>query len=274
MKRYRVLSFDIDSRASTLTRKIRDEWEETVKETHRENKRQVKQSILEQFGDQAAEAKLENFAELGDMPFSILAFHNKFLHQVRSAFVIGAYYPALTGACTLGERILNHLILLLRDDYLTTPQYKNVYSKQSFDNWNLPIVTLKAWNVLLPAAANHFRELSEVRNRAIHFEPETDHNDRPMALEAIHLLSAIISEQFAAFGPQPWFISGIRGASYIKKEAEVWPFVEKVYLPNCVLVGPYHEVIFEDNRLIVQDDHEYEDKEISDEEFRVLLTSK
>lgn len=56
-----------------------------------------------------------------------------------------ADYPALVGACALGERILNHLILDLRGAYAHTPEYKRVHRKDSFDDWRVPIDTLAAW---------------------------------------------------------------------------------------------------------------------------------
>lgn len=270
MKRYRVLGMDFDSRASTLSLEIKDEWEEAVKEGHRRNKVQQQQAYTREFGEYDAERKLQDIIELGAKPFSIIAFHNKFLSQIRNSFVIGGYYPALTGACALGERILNHLILLLRDDFRATPQYKHVYRKSSFDDWNVAIDTLKAWHVLLPETVIAYRRLHEIRNRTIHFKPEVDHNERQLALEAIHTLNEIIQVQFGAMGLQPWFIPQIRGAAFISKEAEQQPFVRRVYLPNCFLVGPKHSMEYDAGRWHIHD-VDYEDREISDNEFRNLF---
>ena len=104
---------------------------------------------------------------------------------------MGGYYPALTAACSLGERILNHLILILRDDYRHTPEFKTVYRKNSFDNWDVPIDTLESWDVLLPKVAKEFRCLKDMRNKAIHFRPEVDRNDRDLALRAVKCLQAV-----------------------------------------------------------------------------------
>jgi hypothetical protein len=122
--------------------------------------------------------------------------------------------------------------LLLREDFKTTPEYRTVYRKSSFDNWDVPIKTLEAWGILLPEVVTAFNELKQVRNRAIHFNPITEQNDRSLALMAIELLDTIISKQFGAFGLQTWFIPDIPGASYIKKDAEQDPFVRKVIIPN------------------------------------------
>lgn len=144
MRRYRVSVFDFDSRVIHLTTEIREEWPEDVKAAHRHSRASIETSLARDFGETASDLKLRNFTDLGNKPFSIVAFHNRFFEQIRIAFTVGAYYPALTAACALGERILNHLILLLREDYRGTPHYKKVHRKDSFDDWELPIETLSS----------------------------------------------------------------------------------------------------------------------------------
>ena len=56
------------------------------------------------------------------LPFSVIAYHNLFLEQTREAFVMGHDYPALTGSCALGEKILDPFVLRLRDDYTSHPR--------------------------------------------------------------------------------------------------------------------------------------------------------
>lgn len=269
MKRYRILSMDFDSSVYSLTLEIRDEWEDHIKQQYRQNKESIEKSLIDSYGAIAQEGKRQNFIDLGAMPFSILAFHNRFFRQLRTAFVMGAYYPALTAACSLGERILNYLLLILRDDYKHTPEYKTVHRKNSFDNWELPINVLESWDVLLPDVAEQFRLLKEMRHNAIHFRPEVDRNDRELSLEAIKCLREIIGNQFSAFGPQPWFITNIPGEIYIKKSWENKPFIKKVYLPNCLRLGPKHLIEALVPQVIVKD-FEYEAREITDEEFSDL----
>ncbi len=272
MKRYRVLVVDFDTRAYFLTAKANDTWSDETKEVHERGRRQIQAEIIEEFGAEAAQQKLKNFADLGPKPFSILAFHNRFLHQARVAFVMSAYYPALTGACSLGERILNHLIITLRDDYKASPEYKRVYDKNSFDNWNLAIETLSAWDVLLPNVIQEFQSLRDRRNDAIHFRPETDKNDRELALAAIKNLNSIIGSQFSAGGQEPWFIPNVPGECYIKKSWENKPFIRKIYFPNCHAVGPSHTVE-NVNPWRIRDETQYEQREISDDEFCSLRQS-
>jgi hypothetical protein len=254
----------------TLTQEVSETWDDEVKELHKQNIEQTRQELIDEYGVYGNELKLRNFIDLGPKPISIVAFHNKFLDQVRTAFVVGAYYPALTAACALGERILNHLILMLRGDFRGTPEYKRVHNKDSFDNWETAIDVLNSWGILLPKAIEAFDQLSRIRHRTIHFDPETEQNDRSLALRASQLLHAIVQEQFPSLGPQPWFITNVPGESYLKKESEELPFVRRVYVPNSHLVGPSHRLDIVDNKFVVYDNFAYEAREISDEEFAIL----
>lgn len=274
MKRYRVFSFDFDSRARLLSDPIHDEWEEDVKEGHRRSRNHLVQELISDYGEREADFKIENFIDLGPKPFSIVAFHNKFSQQLRNAFVLGAYYPALTAACALGERILNHLILLLREDFRSTPEYKRVYRRGSFDNWELAISTLVSWGVLLSEVETAFRDLARIRNRSIHFIPEVDHDDRQLALQAIRMLNIVLERQFGAFGNQPWFLCEVPGEMYLKKQAESDPFIRAVYLPNCHLVGPLHTIELVGSNFVIQDEHDYPDYNITDDEFRRLRVNR
>lgn len=265
MKRYRIFSFDFDSRAQSLE-PVQDQWDEKAKELHIQNREKIIKGLAEQFGNSSIEQKVKNFQDLKFKPFSVAAFHNKFLDQIRNSFVVGGYYPALTGACALGERILNHMVLLLRDYHKASPEYKKLYRKQSFDYWPVAIDALESWGELLPEAAEKFRDLNDKRNHAIHFNPETDHNDRELALQAVHLVQDIVSVQFSAFGTQPWYFC-VPGEMYIKKEWEERPLIKHIFIPNSVLVGPKHRVESMIPKIIVNDRFEYEDREISDEEY-------
>ncbi|MFC5467420.1 hypothetical protein ACFPPD_01735 [Cohnella suwonensis] len=273
MKRYRVLHMSFDTRATILNTQIEENWEEDTASLWKENKKTITQGLFHEYGGINFEAKLAYFKEFGPMPFSIIAYHNNFFKNIRDSYVIGSFYPALTAACSLGERILNQLILSLREDFKATPQYKDVYSKKSFDNWDKVIATLESWNVLLAEVVTLFFELKDLRNFSIHFNPETDRLDKELALKAITLLKEIISLQFG-IGNQPWFIHSIPGVIYVKKEAEEWPFVKKVIIPNCVLVGYLHKLEHDGSWFKVVDDHEYDDREVTDDEFKELLASR
>jgi len=229
-----------------------------------ENNRRIIDHLRQTFGEFNIDRKVQDFTDMGAKPFSIIACHNALFEHVRIAFTAGAYYPALVGACALGERILNHLVLDLREDFRKTPQYKKVYNKSSFDNWQLAIDTLAAWDVLLVDVAEEFEKLAELRRRSIHFNFDTYSNLRKDALTAIACLRLIIERQFGAFGPQPWFILGTGGAAFIKREYEMRPFIRRYFLPQCPFVGVRSGF---DPRLQLVDFHDYSDGELTDQEF-------
>ena len=112
MKRYRLFSISFDTRSEILNVEIQDNWEEKVRELWFENKKQIIEELKQQYGSFEHERKLKDFSAIAREPFSVISFHNSFLRQCRNAFVSGSYYPSLTGACALGERILNHMTCL------------------------------------------------------------------------------------------------------------------------------------------------------------------
>ena len=248
MRRYRVMAGSFDTRSHFLNEEIPDSWDPTIRAQHWGNRHGVMAGLLSQFGEHDLGSKIAEFSALGPEPFSVLSYHNQFFRQTRNAFVIGSYYPALTAACALGERILNHLVRDLRDSYRHTPEFKTVYDKDSFDDWEKAISVLDTWGVLLPDVVADFRLLRENRNSALHFRPEIDTNARHLALEAIRVLHRIIDGQFG-IGPQPWYIQGTPGETYVKGDAEIWPFVAKLILPAAYSVGPRHTLGFDEKQL-------------------------
>lgn len=271
-RRHLSYTMDFDTRARVFE-EPGDGWTEEVRQLHFENRERTKARLAQEFGSDHLDKKIENFVAIGFKPFSVLAYHNQFFDQARRAFVIGAYYPALVSACALGERILNHLILDLRDFYKHTPEYKRVYRKDSFDDWKIPIDTLETWNVLLPKAVAELRALMMLRHRSIHFSVSTYATLREDALAAIHHMREVVDQQFTAFGNRPWFITGTRGHIFIKREWEEDPFIKTYYLPTCPFVGPYFAISF-DQGLIFHDHPDYGDGEWTDEEFAAAFEAR
>jgi len=267
MKRYLVINGDFDARPNQLNMEIEEGWDEKIKQHHINNKNSMIELLKHEYGTLHIEKKIANFADFGAIPYSILANHNVFYRQTREAFVVGGYYPTLTGACALGERILNNLILKLRDFYKSELKYKKIYKKKSFDDWEEVISILEKWEILLPDVIINFRKLMALRHKSIHYNEYVDKNSRELALQAINSLSNIIFDQFGIIGNKPWFISNTHGRAFIKKEWEVNPFIKTFYLPNCSYVGPKFKMEFNGNKLHVIDDEEYEEKEITDEAF-------
>jgi hypothetical protein len=266
-RRHLSWGFDFDSRATTLSMEINDDWEPDVKRMHEENRDKSIERLKTEFGPLGIDQKIENFIAIDTKPFSVLAYHNDYFEQVRRSFVIGSYYPALVGACALGERILNHLILDMRASFTHTPQFKKVYRKDSFDDWELPITTLEAWGILLSEAVIEFQNLKALRHRSIHFNASTYDTLRDDALAAVLHMRSIIELQFGSFALRPWFITGTLGHVFIKKEYEFHPYVEAYFIPRCPFVGPLFGMGMGNNGWEVYDVPDYGDGDLSDEEF-------
>lgn len=266
-RRHLSWGFSFDSRAISLGEPVQDHWDADLKEAHLRDKEATVASLISEFGAYRADFKVQNFIDIGPKSMSVLTHHNKFFDQVRKAFVAEQYYPALVGACALGERILNHLVLDLRAAYIRSPEYKLVHNKQSFDNWDVPIDTLEAWEVLLPVAAAEFRALKLIRHRSIHFNVSTYATLREDALAAILHLQKIIDEQFASFALRPWFITGTKGHVFIRKEFESHPFIVTYYLPRCPFVGPMFGMLHKESAWYAIDYANYGSGTLSDEDF-------
>ena len=274
MKRHLFFPRDFDTR-SHLLEEPGEHWDEVPKRLHQENRKRLIASLHQELGAIHFERKLKNFKDAGFSPFSIIAYHNNLYQQLRYAFIMGFYYPALVSACALGERILNHLMIDLRDSFKGTAEYKYVYRKESFDDWEVVISTLENWQVFQQKdVASEFRQLQALRHRSIHFNPTTYNTLRDDALSALGHLRKIISCQFGFGEGQKWIIPDTKGAAFIKKESEADPFIRAYYLPQCPLVGPYYSVRLAPDRIYFHDKGDYPANEISDAEFTKLFDSR
>lgn len=273
-RRYLSKGDDFDLRVNSLEIEIKAEWEPQIIEQWTTIKANIRSGLVAEFGSAYADRKEENFIAIGQLSMSIVSYHNVLHRQVRSAFVLGAYYPALVGACALGERVLNHLILDLREFYTHTPEYRKVAKKQSFDNWTVAIDALEAWGVLLPEAVKQYRALARLRNRSIHFDPGTYGRLRDDALAAVISIRDILDLQFSTFAVRPWFIPDSAGACFIAKAYETNPFIQTYFVPNCFFVGPHHLFTSVHPETVVVDKSDYGSGTWTDAEFQTLYKDR
>jgi len=272
MKRYRIIPTDFDLRVNHL-QDLEKMYNENPTVHLENNIISFNKQLIEYYGERRFEQKLENLKDIGSKNYSIISYHNLFIEQIRESFINENYYPSLVSACALGERILNHLTLDLKDFYSKSPEYLKIKDKKTNSNWNEMIETLKTWEILLPEVSEELHKLKILRHKSIHFNENLYKNLRPYALEAINSIQKIISSQFCSFGNQPWFMTSIPGERYIKLEYEKNPFIEKYYLPYCILVG-YENELIKVNPPQYQDNYEYEKSIITDEKFSELRQKK
>ena len=171
--------------------------------------------------------------------------------------------------------MLNHMILDLRDEFSGTEQYRKVARKNSFDNWDVAISTLQAWNIFqADCVADDFRALKYLRHRSVHFSPETYRRLREDSLSALQHLASIIRVQFGFDGAARWMLPGTKGNRFIKKDSETDPFLVRYYLPQCPLVSPMFSINFLPQGISFFDFKDTEDREVSDAEFARLYNER
>jgi hypothetical protein len=269
-RRFLPDAVSFDARPTLLATVIEDDWEPHIKAQWATNQANVREWLIHEFGAASYEQKIQNFIELGTAPWSVVALHNVYLKQVRDAFVAMHYYPALLGACGLGERILNQLVLTLRDDYKENPATRHVANKKALDDWKRCVRTLQAWGVFDDETARDYLSLMAMRHAAVHYRSELDSGDaREAALEAVTQLCRLVERIFLPMGNSPHYFSGPIGRSYVRLEAEAKPFVRHFILPACVLVSPVFRFVSNGATLDVYDDPDYGvgQPDLSDAEF-------
>jgi hypothetical protein len=270
-RRYTPIAMTFDTRAMLLD--LVTDGPDVEPETatlNRNNQSRLREELIHEFGAANYEQKVQNFVDLGPAPWSLAALHNTYLSEVRQAFSLGAYYPALVGACALGERILNHLVLTLREDYASHPATKHVAGKKALDDWEKCIRTLEEWGVATDDVKGDYRALEDARHAAVHYRTELDTgNARAAALCAIRLLSGVVEKIFNPHGIAPHYFAGPIGRAYVRLEAESDPFIRRFILPACALVSPRYRFVPSGRGFDIYDDPDYgtDRPPLTDEEF-------
>jgi len=275
-RRYRPIEMTFDARHAMLTQEIGDDWEPAIQAQWRANQASVRMGLLAELGTVDGEAKIDHFTVLGNAPWSIVFEHNELLRQVRSAFAHGDFYPALVGACALGERLLNELIGALRGDYENhRSMTQRVRRGDPLRAWPDAVAVLLGWNVLTGDSAAAFTELGQLRHRAVHFDDSLDVGDRDVALSAVRLVQDAVGQVFSPLGGPPTFIAGTCGASFFARNAEAIPLIKRVFLPRSALLSPAHRMHPQASptgaEWVIVDDADYPAAALTDTDFAAAL---
>lgn len=226
---HRVLGYAFDATVNNLKPDIPDAHKQEIKK-HLENK----------WWANDFDKKIERFIKLDLSFIGVPDEYYHLLQPIISSYCCGYFYPAMTSAWALWERILNRLLIKLREYYKKSKHYKKIYNKRSFDKWEYPIEVLKDWWVISDEVAKLFLKLKKYRNDSIHYNEGYDFENNSHA--AIKILAQIIDSQFNYMSRKDLFwVFDIPGEIWLKTDVVEMPFVKEFILPHCSLLWPYCE---------------------------------
>jgi hypothetical protein len=136
-------------------------------------KQETKKYLVSRFGEMDFDNKFKRYMEIKKPVIGIVEEYWYQLNEIIDAYVSGCFYPALTGACCLGERVFNVIILRLRPYHTFSRFYKNIYKKDHFLDWKKSVNILKEWGVIDDETEKKFRALEKIRHESIHYQYKT-----------------------------------------------------------------------------------------------------
>ncbi len=258
MRRYRVARFMIDGTRQSLNNE----------KFPREYKDHIIQRIKERYGTHDHDAKMKRYLDLKPPNFMVMPDYVNILNEIRDSYISGYLYAALTASCCLGERILNTLIIRLRDHYKKSRRYKWAKKSDSLTDWKQCIDTLLVWNVFSEDTGNDFRKLLDIRHESIHFDKLLDVEAK--STKTANLIMKITNDLFGVNDLNFFWTPGV---PFVRKHRESEPIVRMFILPNCARVTYKHTVELgaEIGKFIILDDQSVPHKEVTDEEFIELV---
>lgn len=227
----------------------------------------IKQDLSRHYGIENFNEKLKRFVNLNLYFIGIPEEYYDLLKHIVDAYCCGYFYPSIAGAGALGERILNRLIIKTKKYYTSSPHYKKIHNKKSFENWDMMVSILLDWNIINEEVAELFRELKRHRNDVIHYNE--GYNFEENSLIAIKLLVEIINKQFSYIERKDLcWVFDVPGEILVKSKVINDPFVIEFLLPHCIKITPYSNKVHEikQNKIILGN--------ISDEKFIELRNAK
>lgn len=226
---YKVTGFVIDTRSQIVNNF----------ETRRSEDKIVS-GLIDDWGKLNFEKKLDRFKHLSISLLGIPEEYYNLLWDVVSVYCCGRFYPAMTSAGALGERILNRLILRTKKYYKSSKHFKYIYNKNSFDNWKKMINILLEWDIISSEIGRTFTRLLQFRKDSIHYSDGYDFEIN--SHDAVLAIVEIINGQFNYLRRQDLFwVFDVPGEILVRSDKVEDAFVKEFVLPYCTLITPYCE---------------------------------
>jgi hypothetical protein len=237
-RRYRLTSFYVDTR-----RQIHDTPH--LLDIAESQRNQLKSEL----GELEFEMKFERWKKIDYPAIGLPDEYTSKISQIVNTYSIGYSYPAVTAACCLAERVLNRLVLCCRDHFKSHSEYKRIYRKDSFDDWEKMLALIVDWRLIPDKAVGLFRDLMPIRHNSIHFNDPYDFND--IAPIVINKLISGITEVFGVENRTDiYLVFDIPGEIWVRSAAESLPFVKEFVIPHCYYAHAVHEIDLTNRRLI------------------------
>lgn len=226
---YRVSNYAVNTINAILDNDINN------LEIHRQK---IINQLKRKWGESDIADKIDRFKKLNINFIGVPDESDKLMQEIVSCYCCEYYYPAMTGAGALGERILNRLILKTRQYFKGHEYYNQVKSKNSFANWDISIKALTKWGVISSEVAENFNKLNRFRNKTIHYENNFYFSAN--AAEMISCVSKIVDLQFNYCKRNDILhVFVVPGEIFVRSDKLYDAFVREFIIPNCINVTAY-----------------------------------
>ncbi|KKR84977.1 MAG: hypothetical protein UU48_C0001G0054 [Candidatus Uhrbacteria bacterium GW2011_GWF2_41_16] len=244
-------------------------------------KREEEERVSTLYGPNDVVAKTNRKNEINQPKLWLIYDFDQYFEEIINSYIIGSFYPVATSCTALAERLVNLFIIKMRDlhtqSLLDVQLKKYVHSRnQNWQSFELNMKVLQVWNLLNTNQKGWFKDLLDIRNRAVHFQSAFD--PQPDSLKAVQILHKIIDSYFSPFERKDVLrVFEIPGEIWVKEEKLNDPFVKAFILPCCrdfasqgtlnnkniyhendAVIGPFSEADFIEQRKNYQANLTYE----------------
>lgn len=229
-RRYRLTGFFVDTRRGFFETPVAAKL--ATDET---------EHLRRECGSKNFDEKFARWKNIKYPPIGLIEEYPEKIAEIINSYAMANWYPAVTSACCLGERILNRLVLKCRDYFKGHPEYKKIYNKDSFDNWDRMLGLIEDWKLIPPRAIELFGELAPIRNDTVHYNDGYDF--KAVAESVVNKLIEAVTEVFGVMNRTDiYLVFDVPGEVWVRSAADKTPFVREFVLPHCYHAHAVHEI--------------------------------